>query len=126
MTAAKKKKKTPRRVDKAAAELMDGGVRTILSYRSCNTTQGGRLKWRSSFLNGLTNAHVKGHYRNGLRSKLEEGGGLPPKPRCPIRHPFSTALHSAGWEEKLPLPGLLTGGVDKVGSQKHPATYGWP
>lgn len=95
-------------------KLMDGGVRTILSYRSCNPTQGDPLRWRSSFLNGLTTAHMKGHYRK--RPPLEARGGRkpPPKPRRPVHQPLPTALHSAGWEEKLPLPGLLTGGVDRV------------
>lgn len=55
---------------------MDGGARTFLSYRSCYTTQGDHLKWRSSFLNGLTNAHTKGHYRKVLYMKLEGGGSL--------------------------------------------------
>lgn len=113
MIAAKKKfaRKTE---DKAGDELMDGGVRTFLSYRSCNTTQGDHLEWRSSFLNGLTNAHMKGHYRNVLHSKLEGGKKASSEPHWPIRHPFSTALHSAGWEEKLLLPRLLTGGVNNV------------
>lgn len=88
---------------------MDGGARTFLSYRSCYTTQGDHLKWRSSFLNGLTNAHTKGHYRKVLYMKLG-GGGASSEPHWPSRHPFSTALHSAGWEEKLLLPRLLTGG----------------
>lgn len=65
---------------------MDGGVRTFLSYRSCNTTQGDHLEWRSSFLNGLTNAHMKGHYRKVLHSKLEGGKSLL---RTTLAHPPS-------------------------------------
>lgn len=78
MIAAKKKEKIKKKIpwegeDKAGDELMDGGVRMFLSYRSCNTTEGDHLEWHSSFLNGLTNAHMKGHYRKVLCSKLEKG-----------------------------------------------------
>lgn len=75
---AAKKKIAQKTEDKARDELMDGGVRTFLSYHSCNTTQGDHLEWRSSFLNGLTNAHMKGHYRKVLHSKLEGGKKPPP------------------------------------------------
>lgn len=68
------KKFAQKREDKAGEELMDAGVRMFRSYCSCNTTQGDHSEWHSSFLNGLTNAHMKGHYRKVLHSKLKRGG----------------------------------------------------
>lgn len=41
-------------------------------------------------------------------------------------HPASISTCVSGWREQLPLPRLLTGGVNNVWSQKHSATAGSP
>lgn len=109
---------------------MEGGVRTFLSYGSCNTTRGDHLKWRSSFLNGLTNARVKGRYRKVLRWQREgagAGGGdlrqtaLPPSPS------FSHCIVKRGLGRETTVARVIDWGESIMfDHKKHSATYGWP
>lgn len=105
---------------------MDGGARTFLSYRSCYTTQGDHLKWRSSFLNGLTNAHTKGHYRKVLYMKLGVGGKPPPNHTGPAVILFPLHCTARAGKKNYCCQGYWLGGVNNVWSQKHLATSGWP
>lgn len=99
-------------------------MRTFLSYGSCNTTRGDHLKWRSSFLNGLTNARVKGRYRKVLRWKREAGGEPPPNHTAPS---FSHCIVKRGLGRETTVARVIDWGESIMfDHEKHLATYGWP